>query len=299
VSLQIQNRPRRGRQPMVALTRVLGALAEMDDPAIGLRELARRLSTAPSSLQRTLEAAEDTCLIVPSESGGWELGWELYRIAAIAHRKRPFQAAAGVLDRLREDTGETALLSVYDPRRAARMFVAAAQSRHSVRFVPTLFGWMPVHAGAGAHAVLAFRPEAERRAAVARSVLAFPDTPTMPLDRLEGVWADGRRRGTSTSVDEVNVGASAVAAPVRTGPHSTITTSIVVIAPSRRFDAVPAAELAARVATAAEQLGPRLGHVHPVVPSGVIDRAARPTRPAGLSRGHGRRRGVSARGPGS
>jgi DNA-binding IclR family transcriptional regulator len=99
-------------------------------------------------------------LVSSTPSGQWEFGWELYRLAAQVQRKRPFQAAAVVLDELSARTGETALLAVYDPWRMARMFVAASPSHHSVRFVPELLTWLPMHAGASAAANLAFRPDA-------------------------------------------------------------------------------------------------------------------------------------------
>jgi IclR family transcriptional regulator, acetate operon repressor len=144
----------RERNPIAALTRVLGAMAAMDQQTVGLRELARMLGAPPSSVQRTLESAEELGLVA-SSGGQWELGWELFRLASIVQAKHPFQGAAEVLEELSARTGETALLAVYDAHRRERMFVAASQSRQSVRFVPELLSWLPMHAGASALAILA------------------------------------------------------------------------------------------------------------------------------------------------
>jgi IclR family transcriptional regulator, acetate operon repressor len=247
---------RRERNPMRALTRVLATLAEMDEASIGMRELARRLDTPPSSLQRTLEGAFETSLVALAGPGQWELGWEFHRLAALAQRKQPFRAATDILQALRDATGETALLTVYDPYRKARMFVAAAESHHAVRFVPQLFSWMPAHAGASALAILAFRPEDERRALYADGLTALTATTATSAEDLETRLAKIRRDGYAFSYDEVNLAAAAVAAPVRLGE---VTSSVAVIAPRQRFDEVPRAELAGLTVRAARHLAQRLG----------------------------------------
>jgi len=94
-----------------------------------------------------------------ADAGQWELGWELFRLASIVQTRQPFRAAASTLRELSRRTGETSLLAVYDPARHRRMFAAAAVSEQSVRFVPDLYSWLPMHAGASALAILAFRPE--------------------------------------------------------------------------------------------------------------------------------------------
>ncbi|MFD2415545.1 IclR family transcriptional regulator [Amycolatopsis pigmentata] len=248
---------RRERNPIAAVARVLGALAEHDDTTVGVRELARILDTAPSSVQRTLEAAQEASLVTVAENGRWELGWELYRIAAIAQAKRPYQAAAAVLGSLTEQTSETAILTVYDPQRRARMFVAAAPSRHSVRFVPDLFTWMPAYAGASATAILAFRPEAELEGVIATAD-AFSALAAVPGTRkLKAVLKEIRERGYAISHDEVNLGASAVAAPVRL--RSGVTSSVAVIAPKQRFDSTSLDDVVKKVVEAADVLARRIG----------------------------------------
>ncbi|HTX86112.1 MAG TPA: IclR family transcriptional regulator C-terminal domain-containing protein [Streptosporangiaceae bacterium] len=257
---------RRERNPIAAVVRLLGALAEHHDSTAGVRELARVLGTAPSSVQRTLEAAHEVSLVAVAENGQWELGWELYRIAAIAQSKRPYQAAAAVLESLAKQTSETAVLTVYDPQRRARMYVAASPSQHSVRFVPDLFTWLPAYAGASATAILAFRPEAEQEAVYAladtfSAIAAAPDA-----GDLRASLREIRKRGYAISHDEVNLGASAVAAPVRSSFG--ITSSVAVIAPKQRFDSAPQDAIIKSVMEAADAIGHRIGD--PLAPLGAV-----------------------------
>jgi DNA-binding IclR family transcriptional regulator len=257
---------RRERSPIAAVVRVLGALAEYDGPSVGLRELARILDTPPSSVQRTLEAAEEVSLVSAAGKGHWELGWELYRIAAIAQSKRPFQGVLPILEQLAGQTAETALLTVYDPRHAARMFVAAAPSKHHVRFVPELFSWMPAYAGASALAILAFRPEAERQRVYADAARFADRVPAPSPAKIERALAKIRAQGYAVSHDEVNLGASAVAAPVAS--RGGVNCSVVVIAPNQRFDSAPEGLMVSSVVDAAEAVSRRIGD--PLIPLEIV-----------------------------
>jgi IclR family transcriptional regulator, acetate operon repressor len=244
----------RERNPIAALTRVLGVMAAMDQQSVGLRELARMLSAPPSSVQRTLESAEELSLVA-SSGGQWELGWELFRLASIVQAKHPFQGAEAVLDELSASTGETALLAVYDARRRERMFAAASQSRQSVRFVPELFSWLPMHAGASALAILAYRPDEERQALYAQG--APPVTPGTTPEAVESALDEVRTKGYAVTHDGIYLGASGVAAPIVTGTG--VTSSVAVIVPKQRFDDEREATIAGHVKAAAKSLGRRLG----------------------------------------
>jgi IclR family transcriptional regulator, acetate operon repressor len=244
----------RERNPIAALTRVLGAMAAMDQPTVGLRELARMLGAPPSSVQRTLESAEELGLVA-SSGGQWELGWELFRLASIVQAKHPFHGAVAILDELSARTGETALLTVYDARRRERMFVAASQSRQSVRFVPELLSWLPMHAGASALAILAYRPDEERQAIYAEG--APPVSPTTTPEAVESALDKVRRNGYAVTHDGVYLGATGVSAPIVTG--SGVTSSVGVVVPKQRFDVAREATIVGHVKAAAESLGRRLG----------------------------------------
>lgn len=246
------------RNPIAALSRVLAALAESPQDSLGVRELARLLDAPPSSVQRTLAAAQDVSLVSANAADRWELGWELHRIASLATRKTPYRAAAAdILADLAASTGESALLAVYDPRRMARMWVATGQSHHSVRFVPQLYEWLPAHAGAGGLAILAYRPRAERDELYRRGLPRFTDTTITTAAELEPVLEQVRQDGYRISRDEVNLGAVGVAAPIKT--ITGVTSSLSLIVPQQRFTTEMERELPARVVNAAEKLADRLG----------------------------------------
>jgi DNA-binding IclR family transcriptional regulator len=243
------NDTRRERNPIAAVARLIGVMAEQQANALGVRELARLLDAAPSSVQRTLERAYETGLAAPDANGQWQLGWELHRIAAHARSKMPYASVQPILDQLSEASGETAVLSVYDPRAGERMYVAAAPSRHSIRFVPQLLTWMPMSVGATALVILANRPVEEQRRIFDNELKAGSTSWEAFHSRLDSV----RERGLAISTDDVEMGAAAAAAPIRSGSH--ISSSLGIILPMQRFTATVADELSELVKAAADQIG--------------------------------------------
>ncbi|NEN07671.1 hypothetical protein G3T36_17585 [Diaminobutyricibacter tongyongensis] len=77
-------------------------------------------------------------------SGSWQLGWEFFRLSALGQRQHPYAEARALLERLQDETGETAVLTVYDRYRGERMFVESVASKFSIRFVPELLTWTHV-----------------------------------------------------------------------------------------------------------------------------------------------------------
>jgi IclR family transcriptional regulator, acetate operon repressor len=256
----------RERNPIGSIVRVLDAMVESDASSFGVRELARLLGAPPSSVQRTLEAGSEVSLVSASASGQWELGWELYRIASLAQRKRPFLAAAQALDELSDLTGETAILAVYDPQRQERMYIAMSPSQRSVQFVPQLFRWLPLHATASAMAILANRPDVERRDLYRQSLPLFAGRrPTRP--QIEKTMASIRSEGFALSRDQADVGASAIAAPLWTAGR--VQGSIGVAVPNQRFAEANNRALAGIVMRSAEIISRRIGNPLSVLEGGI------------------------------
>ena len=255
----------RERNPIASIVRVLDAMVESEASSFGVRELARALGAPPSSVQRTLEAGAAVSLVSASATGQWELGWELYRIASLAQRKRPFLAVAELLDELSDLTGETAFLAVYDPQRHERMYVATSPSRRSVQFVPLLFTWLPLHATASAMAILAHRPEEERRDVYKQGLPLFARHRQTPA-KIEKLLASIRSEGFALSRDQADVGASAIAAPVWTA--GSVQGSVGGAVPNQRFNEATDGHLASQVTRTAEVISRRLGD-----PLSIIDGA--------------------------
>jgi DNA-binding IclR family transcriptional regulator len=161
-----------------------------------------------------------------------------------------------ILNELSELSGETAVLAVCDHGRRARMYVATSPSRRSVRFVPELFRWLPLHAAASAMVILAFSTEIERRTLFEEGLPIFTGE-RVSWSKLDAIYAAIRSNGYAVSRDQADVGASAVGAPVAT--KNGIQCSIAVSVPNQRFESAIKADLIQHVLWAAGLLGRRLG----------------------------------------
>jgi DNA-binding IclR family transcriptional regulator len=116
-----------------------------------------------------------------------------------------------LLQRLRDETGESACLYVRDG--AFRTIVAVAETRHVVMRPFTVGMVMPLHAGAPGKVFLAYDPDAWdalTESELSRFTPATPDT----LDRLRQQAQEAREQGYYAAFGERNEDVGSVSAPV-------------------------------------------------------------------------------------
>jgi IclR family acetate operon transcriptional repressor len=230
-----------------ALTTLRAAEVVAEHQPIGVTGVARHLAVTKSSAQRVLATLAEAGWIAPAPSGGgqWELTARPWLVGRHYVEHRDFRAVlAPVLRRLRDETGETAHLTVVDDDRA--VIVEVAESRQPVHAASRIGATTPAIESAGGRAVLA-RATPARLAALAE---AHPDL-AASLGDLE---AD-RQRGYSVNLGVVNPGVHAVAVPVDDGAGRTVA-ALVLSAPRDRMPAGLAGELGGRLARAvAEAMG--------------------------------------------
>lgn len=250
----------RQRNPVSRAFRVLLWMADQEGETWGVREIAAGVRMHPSTVHRLLATLEPDGLVrQDAQSGRYGLGLEFLRAAwRTASRSSLAQLGLPVLRRLRDETGETALLGAYDHGRRAMLLIASVESEHAVRNVRPLHTWMPVHGGATGRALLAWLADEERAAVLAGPLGAVTDatiTDRAALERnLEGV----RRKGYALSRGERVPGGVGVAAPVRDAGGRVVAV-VGITMPEQRFAAADESRLAGLVVGAAAELGERLG----------------------------------------
>jgi DNA-binding IclR family transcriptional regulator len=134
----------------------------------------------------------------------------------LTERVDVLRVAVPVLDALRDETGETAILTIHD--RTRRMFraVTAAESSHPIRYIwEALQDWSALHVGASGKAILAFLSADEQR----RILDALPDPLPPPSGAAKATLIASLARaahdGFVISHGERFAGAVGVGAPVR------------------------------------------------------------------------------------
>ena len=249
------------RPSVPAVARAIRILEELgrDDEGRPLSELARRLGLSKSTAWGLLGTLEQHGLVERDPATrAYRLGVGLLALGSPVLRRLDLGTAARPeLERLRDLTGETAILHV--PQGEEYVIVERAEPDTQLKVVARAGLRLPAFAGSVAKILLAARPAAEAEALVRRGPLpAFAERSVTDPDRYLDELARVRRQGYALEQDEYLRGVRAASAPVRDGSARAIATISVVGAASRlserRLRAV-VPELVASAATVSRSLG--------------------------------------------
>lgn len=247
------------RNPVAKVFTVLTAMADEDVPRT-IREIARATNLPPSTVHRLFAALVPLEVVERDRDGAYRLGLEFYRMAARATaRTSVTNIAVPGLQRLVEQTGETAYLALYSPVRRHMIFVERVECAHPLRYVVELNQWAPISVGASGLAILAFLPAAqidfilkdlrEQRSEV-RTDVEIHDL----IKELERI----RERGYAFSIGQRTPGAVGFAAPIRDAAEKVIG-DIGLTVPEARFEAESQQRLATLLMLAASDISGKLG----------------------------------------
>lgn len=202
---------------------LLEALAR-HQPA-GVSELSRITGIDKSAAQRILVTLHEGGWIRRPDSAAtsWELSDLPIQVFTHPSRSRLVGRAQPVLRRLRDQTGETTMLAVFE--HSELLAIAAAESTHAVRVAPpTLPFQVPVAHSSAGRAVAACLPTAEAQRLLGE---AATDAELRVLDRV-------RERGWSEIDEELFPQTHSVAAPLRLRDGTPIG-AVMVAAPAFRL----------------------------------------------------------------
>ncbi|GBD17326.1 Pectin degradation repressor protein KdgR [bacterium HR26] len=210
-------------------------------------------------LLRTLTA--EGLLNWDPETKTYTLSYALTELGAVASRGSSLvQAAAPVLDRLAQETGETINLIA----RADEFTAICIDKRDSARLLQItakIGARFQLHAGAVPKLLLAFSaPESIERYLAHRQPLQrfTPHTITDP-DALRAELAAIRERGYSISDEDLDLGACAIAAPIF-DRHGAVIAGVSIAMPASRFGEAERTSYRAAVMAAAAEISRRLGY---------------------------------------
>jgi DNA-binding IclR family transcriptional regulator len=228
----------------------------------GVTEVAAELGVHKSTAFRLVAVLESRGFVEQlADRGKYRLGFGLVRLAGAAAAQLDIaREGRRICEALAADLEETVNIAILDSDRAVNVSQArgpAALSTHN---------WVgqgtPLHATSSGKVLLAHAPDAVRKGVLSRELQRFtPATITDPevlrqhLDRIV-------EQGWGSTVEEYEVGLSAVAAPVR-GADGDVIAALSVSGPSFRMDSEDFPRLARRVLTGADELSRRLGFFSP------------------------------------
>lgn len=237
---------------------VLRALATDGGPR-RLTDLSRSLGYSKSTLSELLSTLEHYGFVErDDDSRAYRLGYALLELGnAVLRRLDLRQVARPYLVRLRDSTGETAVL--HAPNGQGALIIERAESEHQLKVVAPLGYPLPPFAGAVAKVLLAGHPEQELTNLLAgRSLPAFTSHSITDPGRYLKELARVRRRGYAVDDEEYLPGVRAVSAPILDDRGRTVAT-VTIVGSSARFTQHRMREAGTAVLVAAERISRRLG----------------------------------------
>ncbi|MCX5046132.1 IclR family transcriptional regulator [Aldersonia sp. NBC_00410] len=218
---------------------VLHAVAEQP---CTLNELCARTGLPRATAHRLAVGLETHRLLARDDDGAWRPGPALSELAASANDSL-VEAAASVLPRLREITGES--VQLYRREGSVRVCVASMEPLTGLRDTVLVGARLPLTAGSGAKVLLAWADPHLLRSAMADATFT------------ERSLLEVRKRGWAQSAGEREPGVASVSAPVRDGSGNVVA-AVSVSGPIDRMGRRPGARWAADLLAAAEALHKRL-----------------------------------------
>lgn len=231
----------------------------------GVSEIARELGVHKSTVFRLVATLEAHDLVEQhSERGKYRLGVGILRLAgATSARLDVVQEARPIERQLAATTGETVNLAIISETSALYIDQIAGPSALQSH------NWMgqhvPLHATSNGKVLLSELAVDEVAVHLPR-LKAFTEHTVTSRSDIRRQLVEVQQRGYAVVVDELEVGLTAVAAPVRDA-HGDIIASLSVSGPTFRIDSERTDVLIPAVMTAAARIGDRLGAASPPVPA--------------------------------
>ncbi|WP_200966308.1 IclR family transcriptional regulator [Insulibacter thermoxylanivorax] len=217
---------------------------------LGLSEISAKVGLHKSTVHRLLASLEGKGFIVrDSHTDKYRLGIRIWELAAsLDQTDNPAVLFLPEMERLRDAIGETVSLYIRDG--IERIRIQAVQSRQAIRRVAEVGARLPLYVGASSKVLLAFADEDVRD-----RVLNDPSWPdSVERQAYLAQLEDIRKLGYATSIEERELGAAAVAAPIfnRSGQ---LAAALSISGPSNRFTLQKMQEIAPKVIESAQVMG--------------------------------------------
>ena len=243
-----------GKTPGVdSARRVLNVLLLFEEhPSLTVEEIASVVGISIPSAYRYVSLLREMALVEEAGGGRYVLTTRVLTLAESVDTSTHLRlAGAGVLEELRQATGETALLIEQSGDYATCTVIRESDMAIRISYAPGAI--QPLHRGAGARVLLASQGEQWIRRYLDR---VEPSMPSTDRDRLIRTLQEQRKSPYAVSRSELDDGVCAVAAPVTLGGR--VIASLSVAGPEYRIKPDAVEKFGRLVRQAADGLEARL-----------------------------------------
>jgi len=247
-----------GVQSVERALNILEILARVGE--CGVTEIAAELEVHKSTAFRLMSTLESHDLVEQTEDRGkYRLGVGMLRLAgATTARLDLVQEARPVCRKLAADTGETVNLAVLSENSA--LYVDQVAGTSALQSHNWVGQHIPLHATSNGKVLLS-ELDKEDLDGILATLPSYTELTVTSRARLRAELAQVREQGYAEAIDELEVGLTAVAAPIRNA-HGDIIASMSVSGSTFRLTADRIPDAIEQVRAAAKEVSYRLGWGH-------------------------------------
>jgi len=227
---------------------------------LGVTELGRKLDVHKATASRLIATLAERGFVERDPiSEKYRLGFGLISLAGAAVGGNDLvRAARPILDDLAERTRETVNLGVLSGESV--VYIDQVTGTRSIVSVSWVGQRTPLHCTSNGKVLLAYATDAERERMLASPLTRLTSRTITDLRKLRSQLAEVRARGYAQTLEELEEGLNAVAAPVR-GMSGDVVAALSVSGPAFRMRGVDLPRFGKLAADAALAVSRRLGYV--------------------------------------
>jgi DNA-binding IclR family transcriptional regulator len=246
--------------PVQSVDRALQILELIADAGeAGVTEIGEALAVHKSTAFRLVASLEGRGLVEQTaDRGKYRLGVGILRLAAattarldVVQEARPFARV------LAADTGETINIAVLN--NGAALYLDQIAATAAIQSNNWVGQWIPLHATSNGKVLLSGLSDEQIRAEIGTGLTAYTPATVTDVEQLIAEVHAIRDRGHVVVIDELEMGLTAVAAPIR-NVHGDVVASISVSGPTFRFAAEKVSAAVERTVLTAGDVSRRLGY---------------------------------------
>jgi len=260
-SVRLPSTSRETESPVQSVDRavtILELLARRGEA--GVTEIAAELGVHKSTAFRLVAALEMRGLVEqPGERGKYRLGLGLVRLAGAATARLDLsQQSRPICERLAAEVAETINIAILDDDAAVNIDQVLGPS------AVTTHNWVgqrtALHATSSGKVLLAHLSEAALERRLAEPLTSYTARTITDPRQLRGQLENVRAEGYACTIEELETGLNAVAAPLF-AYHGQVVAAVSASGPSYRLSELRILEVATAVQRAAQEISARLGYV--------------------------------------
>ncbi|MEK4201731.1 MULTISPECIES: IclR family transcriptional regulator [Cytobacillus] len=228
-------------------------------PVQKVSELAVELGLAKSTVSRLVATlVSEGFLIKDDDSRGYRLGLSVLTLGGIVtNNLEIYKEAAPVLNKLVNNTGETAHLAILDG--IDTIYIHKEECHHPVRILTHIGRKNPSYCTSTGKVLLAFNDDYLVEEIIKQGLRSFTsNTITDPI-LLKSELDQVRKQNYALSTEELTEGTKSIAAPIR-DHRGKVVCAVNIVGPIQRMNDYHIPEMAKRVIEAGNEASKRLGY---------------------------------------